>query len=159
MLRRQLIYVKQGCNIPDIDIVVQWKLPGSVSAFVQRAGRAARLSTRTGLAVMLVEQSVYTTMLDEKGAKPEAKTKEAKQKAKAGETAAKRNHGIARGSKRGGTDRQNDAIIVKDCPPIDQSSSDEGVYSLVQSGTCRRAILTEIYNNPVSGKWLLLELE
>ncbi|KAF7371798.1 p-loop containing nucleoside triphosphate hydrolase protein [Mycena venus] len=27
-----------GCNIPDIDLVVQWKLPGSVSVFIQRAG-------------------------------------------------------------------------------------------------------------------------
>ena len=32
----------QGCNIHDIDLVVQWKLPGSISAFIQRAGRAAR---------------------------------------------------------------------------------------------------------------------
>lgn len=32
----------QGCNIPDIDVVVQWKLPDSVSTFVQRAGCTAR---------------------------------------------------------------------------------------------------------------------
>ncbi|KAF5338579.1 hypothetical protein D9758_016970 [Tetrapyrgos nigripes] len=53
-----------GCNIPDIDIVVQWKLPGSVSAFVQCAGRAARDPTRTGLAVLLVEKTAYSINLE-----------------------------------------------------------------------------------------------
>lgn len=43
----------------DIDIVVQWKLTTTVSSFVQRAGRAARAAGRTGLAVLLVEKSVY----------------------------------------------------------------------------------------------------
>lgn len=31
----------QGCNIPDIKCVVQWKLPGSFSQFIQWAGHAA----------------------------------------------------------------------------------------------------------------------
>ncbi|KAF5334088.1 hypothetical protein D9758_018503 [Tetrapyrgos nigripes] len=53
-----------GCNIPDIDIVVQWKLPGLVSAFVQRASRAARDPTRTGLAVLLVEKTAYSINLE-----------------------------------------------------------------------------------------------
>ena len=30
-----LLISLQGCNIPDIDVVVQWKLPDSVSTFVQ----------------------------------------------------------------------------------------------------------------------------
>jgi superfamily II DNA/RNA helicase len=54
----QLTFV-QGCNIPDIDLVVQWKMPGSVSVFVQRAGRVARGPGRFGLAVLLVEPSAY----------------------------------------------------------------------------------------------------
>ncbi|KAE9382775.1 P-loop containing nucleoside triphosphate hydrolase protein, partial [Gymnopus androsaceus JB14] len=48
-----------GCNIPDVDIVVQWKLPGTLSMFIQRAGRAARAQNRKGLAVLLVEKSAY----------------------------------------------------------------------------------------------------
>ncbi|KAJ6584713.1 P-loop containing nucleoside triphosphate hydrolase protein [Mycena capillaripes] len=31
-----------GCDIPDIELVVQWKMPANLSAWVQRAGRAAR---------------------------------------------------------------------------------------------------------------------
>ena len=50
----------QGCNIPDIDVVVQWKLPASLSIFVQRAGHAARNKARNGLAVLLVEPSAYS---------------------------------------------------------------------------------------------------
>lgn len=54
----------QTCNhIPDIDVVVQWKLPGSVSVLVQRAGRAARGRDRVGIAILLVEPSAYTTDL------------------------------------------------------------------------------------------------
>jgi superfamily II DNA helicase RecQ len=55
----------QGCNILDIDIVAQWKLPTTVSAFVQRAGRTARGSGRKGLAVLLVQPTVYEADLFE----------------------------------------------------------------------------------------------
>ncbi|KAJ7347778.1 hypothetical protein DFH08DRAFT_648615, partial [Mycena albidolilacea] len=48
-----------GCNIPDIDVVVQWKLPALISFFVQRAGRAAWASGQTGLTILLVEPSAY----------------------------------------------------------------------------------------------------
>lgn len=49
----------QGCNVADIDVVVQWKLPKNLDSFVQRAGRSARGKERTGLAVLLVEPSAY----------------------------------------------------------------------------------------------------
>lgn len=39
--------------------MVQWKLPLSISSFVQRAGHAARGHGRTRLAVLLVEKSAY----------------------------------------------------------------------------------------------------
>ncbi|PIL28977.1 transporter [Ganoderma sinense ZZ0214-1] len=48
-----------GCNIPNIKRVVQWKLPGSFSQFIQRAGRAARGPGQTGVAILLVEKSAY----------------------------------------------------------------------------------------------------
>ncbi|KAI0041674.1 P-loop containing nucleoside triphosphate hydrolase protein, partial [Auriscalpium vulgare] len=48
-----------GCNIADIDVVVQWKTPPTLSAWVQRAGRAARGPGRQGLAIMLVERSAF----------------------------------------------------------------------------------------------------
>ena len=54
----------QGCNIPDIDLVVQWKLPETLLAFVQRAGHAARARDRTRLAVLLAESSAFEVNLD-----------------------------------------------------------------------------------------------
>ncbi|KAJ7926662.1 P-loop containing nucleoside triphosphate hydrolase protein [Mycena leptocephala] len=42
-----------GCDIPDIELVVQWKAPQNLSSWVQRAGRTARGPEATGMAVML----------------------------------------------------------------------------------------------------------
>lgn len=147
----------KGCNIPDIDIVVQWKLTATVSAFVQRAGRAARASGRTGLAVLLVEKSIYDADLD-KGCQDEQKTKAKKTirqssnypKAKTKEYAIKR--GVLRGAYGGLFDRVATGVDVR----IDVSSVDEGAYGLVQSTTCRRGVLTDIYGNEKACKCLCL---
>jgi hypothetical protein len=140
-------------------------LPGSISAFVQRAGRCARAPGRVGLAVLLVEQSAYGIVLDGQGAKPPAKgNKEAKKGGKAvegkvkkltnGEMKAKRNYAEARGSKRGAEGGKHDAVLIRDSLPIDGEAADEGLLSLVQSGTCRRDILTAVYNNLTAGTHL-----
>ncbi len=76
----------QGCNIPDIDLVVQWKLPSSVSVFVQRAGRAARAAGRTGLAVLLIEPSAYDVNLEELAAKSKVNEKRKRQTTRPPET-------------------------------------------------------------------------
>ncbi|KAF8172287.1 P-loop containing nucleoside triphosphate hydrolase protein [Pholiota molesta] len=137
-----------GCNIPDIDIVVQWKLPATVSAFVQRAGRAARGSGRNGLAVLLVEKTIYDADLGSppqhdqksKGKKtiwqssnyPKAKTKDYAIK-----------HGVLRGAYGGVSEQVVAGIDV----PVDVASADEGIYGFVQAMTCRRGVLTKIYGN------------
>ncbi|KDQ51993.1 hypothetical protein JAAARDRAFT_62158 [Jaapia argillacea MUCL 33604] len=106
-----------GCNIPDIDVVVQWKLPSSVSSFVQRAGKEGR--GKKG-----------------KAKKPKGKNqKEKKNYAK--------DHGVKRGS-RGG---QHDEIWLKEQPKLDPMATDEGLYVLAQTGVCRRMVLTEIFSN------------
>ena len=145
---------------------MQWKLPGSVSAFVQRAGRTARARDRTGLAVLLVEQSAYGVDIGEdvreaeataKGLPRQRKNKRGKGKAVQAtgqpktntkeEIKARKQAAQARGSKRGTQDGKNDNILVKQQPIIDAESMDEGLYALVQTGLCRRKILTEIYGN------------
>ena len=137
---------QKGCNIPDVDVVVQWKLPSSVSTFVQRAGRAGRDPKRIGLAVLLVERSVYEadlTRLDE--ALSENKKKRIRQSstyAKAPQGYAIR-HGVLRGS----FDGLNDEIQTKEEALLDTKSLDEGLYTLAQTGLCRRKVLTLIYSN------------
>lgn len=139
-------------------------MPGSISAFVQRAGRAARAAGHIGLAVLLAEQSVYSTVLNEHGVKP-PKTKlkkgerakkplEQGQQSTREETKAKRAYAITRGGQRGSSDRQHDSVLVVDCPVIDEEAEDEGLFSLVQSGTCRRLVLTQVYKNQQPGELL-----
>ncbi|KAJ7237511.1 P-loop containing nucleoside triphosphate hydrolase protein [Mycena rebaudengoi] len=48
-----------GCDIPDVELVVQWKTPKTLSSWIQRAGRAARKGGTEGLAVMIVEKSAF----------------------------------------------------------------------------------------------------
>ncbi|EPQ54727.1 P-loop containing nucleoside triphosphate hydrolase protein [Gloeophyllum trabeum ATCC 11539] len=48
-----------GCNIRDIEHIVQWRLPVLVSSFEQCSGRAARDLKLIGLAIPLVEPSAY----------------------------------------------------------------------------------------------------
>jgi hypothetical protein len=99
--------------------------------------------------VLLAESSAYTTMLDEHGAKVVSggKGKKGKNSQERANTKAKKDYGVARGSLRGSTGGQHDAILVKDSSAIDQESANEGLYTFVQSGTCRRRILTHIYQN------------
>jgi superfamily II DNA/RNA helicase len=147
----------QGCNIPDVDIVVQWKLPGSVYSFVQRAGRAGRDGSRTGLAVLLVERAAYEVDLDalynaeavQVGPKKKTKggKKAAEKTVKAGKAYASA-HGVNRGSHHG----KSDAILAKTEALLDPKAPDEGLYVLVQTGVCRRQVLTKIYKNTVACK-------
>ncbi|KAF6743084.1 ATP-dependent DNA helicase RecQ [Ephemerocybe angulata] len=149
-----------GCNIPDIDIVVQWKLPVSVSSFVQRAGRAARGPGRTGLAVLLVEKSVYEAdILSYLGSSAvstvegggEKKKKKRKGNVRESTTYPKpekvKEYAEARGVLRGGYHAVNDSTGDGTHVALDALSIDEGLYSLVQTGTCRRAVLTVVFKN------------
>ena len=140
----------QGCNIPNIDIVVQWKWPVSVLTFVQRAGRAARGPGRTGLAVLLVEKSVYEADLsclesafEGKKSKKGKGVRQSSMYPKATKQYAI-SRGLLRGAYGGGT---CDEILKRDEIALDRESMDEGLYTLVQTGKCRRKVLTTVFNN------------
>lgn len=142
---------------------MQWKVTGSISSFVQRAGRAARGRDRDGLVVLLAEQSVYSTILDEHGRRP-AKFKFQKgkkspknkptapnrQQSATEATKARKVYSILRGSQRGSTDKTKDVIHSPDRAALNKEAEDEGLYTLVQAGSCRRQILTEVYKNKSS---------
>jgi hypothetical protein len=130
---------------------------------VQRAGRVARGPGRSGLAVLLVEQSAYgIDVAEEIAAKAgPARTKKGKGKVNEGvesEAAKKRqaqkrkSHAKARGVNRGSVGGKHDAIFVYDTPPLDPEAPNEGLHVLVQTGLCRRLVLTEIYKNKPPGQ-------
>ncbi|KAF8157863.1 P-loop containing nucleoside triphosphate hydrolase protein [Crassisporium funariophilum] len=152
-----------GCNIPDIDMVVQWKTPRNISSWVQRAGRAARAKGRNGLAVMLVEKSAF-----EAGALVAAKTTNStpapgrgrgrgrghgRSRGGRGGGGAKRgsSYGVLHGQRRGTYSGAYDTITPINEPlEIGEDSLGEGIYVYIQDTVCRRRVLTKIFGNNVS---------
>lgn len=49
----------QGIDIPDVEIVVQWKVPIDLNTLMQRFGRAARNTSLTGVAVLIAEPRYF----------------------------------------------------------------------------------------------------
>ncbi|KXN82415.1 Werner syndrome ATP-dependent helicase, partial [Leucoagaricus sp. SymC.cos] len=141
----------QGCNIPDIDLVVQWKLPGTLSSFIQRAGRAARSHKRSGVAILLAERSAFKADLETAATAGGDKPEKVKKKTIRQQTSYPRasndyalKHGIRRGTHNGAYD--GDALAPS--VPIDYNAIDEGLYSLVQATTHN----TEALNRPSTHK-------
>lgn len=50
---------KQGCDIPDIELIVQFMAPESLSIWFQRAGRAGRSADIQARAILLIQPSVF----------------------------------------------------------------------------------------------------
>ncbi|KAJ7591736.1 P-loop containing nucleoside triphosphate hydrolase protein [Mycena floridula] len=51
--------VGMGADIPDIEVVIHFGVPSSLTVFIQRMGRAGRLSSIRARAVLLVEKSMF----------------------------------------------------------------------------------------------------
>ncbi|EJF62115.1 P-loop containing nucleoside triphosphate hydrolase protein, partial [Dichomitus squalens LYAD-421 SS1] len=152
-----------GCNMPDIDRVVQWKLPATFSHFIQRAGRAARGPGRMGVAILLVERSAYNTDLVNQTSMPppslpntnvdvrRTKYMIPNKAAATGKRDTKkiREYAIAHGVNRGGSLKQDD-LPTGEQPRIDLDRADESLLTLVQSTrVCRRRIWAEVFESPI----------
>ncbi|KAJ3574267.1 hypothetical protein NP233_g1884 [Leucocoprinus birnbaumii] len=145
-----------GCNLPDIDLVVQWKRPSTVSAFIQRAGRAARDPGRTGVAVFLAERTAFKSNLDGLGSelvneRGKSVTKPVKKSVRQSSTYPKASdeYAITHGIRRGTHDGRYDDDKLAEEVAIDFNAIDEGLYSLIQATTCRREIARQIFGNKV----------
>lgn len=152
----------QGCNIPDIDVVVQWRLPMSISSFVQRAGRAARAEGRSGFAVLIAESSAYekdllvtATNVGKKGSNAKRTRQMVKSRTKADRTVAERKaYAVLRGVQRGSRGRDNDKAPLNEEPPLDPTAEDEGLHVLVQTGMCRRRVLATVFGIKYNSKFM-----
>ncbi|KAJ7264139.1 P-loop containing nucleoside triphosphate hydrolase protein [Mycena rebaudengoi] len=145
---------------------VQWKMPANMSAWVQRAGRAARGRGRQGLAVMLVEKTAFEA--DPTGVAaadvPPAQTQSAPRgrggargrgRGRGGRgrgRGAKRgkDYAVLHGQKRGSFSGADDEILRQPEPPIPVDAPAEGLYLYIQATSCRRAILAAIFGNKPS---------
>ncbi|KAI0308862.1 P-loop containing nucleoside triphosphate hydrolase protein [Amylostereum chailletii] len=152
-----------GCNIPDVDIVVQWKLPPTLSAWIQRAGRAARGHGRQGLAVMLAEKASFLvdpTAPDLTAAMPSSRSHDSavRQAYPAGKKdpsppARKKmpaGYAVRHGQHRGSSDGKHNAVEFSDEPDLDPRAAKEGLYAYIQTTCCRRQLLGKVYGNESS---------
>ncbi|KAJ7273824.1 P-loop containing nucleoside triphosphate hydrolase protein [Mycena rebaudengoi] len=121
-----------GCDVPDVDIVVQWKAPANMSAWIQRAGRAARGRGREGLAVMLVEKTAFEK-LEVAGWLAED--------VRVVEVVAEEGEGAG----------EQSILKITQCfmpePLIPEDAPGEALYIYIQATTCRRAVQATIFQN------------
>ncbi|KAI0349391.1 P-loop containing nucleoside triphosphate hydrolase protein [Trametes cingulata] len=148
-----------GCNVRDVDMVVQWKLPSTLSSFIQRAGRAARDPTRMGLAVLLVERSAFSPP-DAKCTAPSALPSRAISLSTTPSPVtpaqlpnpsqpgnAKTYYAEAHGVKRGSHAGTKDGPPSGEQPLLDPDAADEGLLAFVQSVRCRREVWSSVYES------------
>jgi superfamily II DNA/RNA helicase len=142
----------QGCNIPNVEVVVQWKLTSTLSSFVQRAGRAGRGPGTSGLAVLLVEKSAYGVNLDELEQNSPSSKQGTKGKCSKSKKVAQA-YAAACGVHRGSYMATKDAIVgpPKERKP-DVSAPNEGLHALVQTTVCRRRVIASAYGNTTIGE-------
>ncbi|KAJ3555921.1 hypothetical protein NM688_g2307 [Phlebia brevispora] len=150
-----------GCNILDIDIVVQWKLPDKFSQWIQRAGRVARGRGRRGLAVLLVERSAYGIVLSacEQAAQPpddhshdvhtgvaHVENTPMQPPKKAAVAKARKRYAMEHGLERG-MSTESDSLPLGSQPRLNPEAADEGLLTFVQSTTCRREVWAKVFDN------------
>ncbi|KAH9901535.1 P-loop containing nucleoside triphosphate hydrolase protein [Cubamyces lactineus] len=147
-----------GCNVKDVDIVVQWKLPKTLSSWVQRAGRAARSPHRTGLAVLLVERATYSIDLRRpsvpKGplsiTRTSSKPASGPSTSKPATSQVPKDYPIKHGLSRGSTSMQDGVptLPTEEQAHLDLDANDEGLRVFVQATTCRRKIWAAVFESP-----------
>ncbi|KAJ7813011.1 P-loop containing nucleoside triphosphate hydrolase protein [Mycena leptocephala] len=125
-----------GCDLPDIDIVVQWRAPANMSSWIQRLGRSARGLGREGLAVMLNPMAQHRRLLhllEVVGQLVEVAVLAVVE---------------VEGEEDGEVDLgMYDKITRQPEPEISNDTPGEGLYFYIQSTTCRRAIQATIFPN------------
>ncbi|KIK51592.1 hypothetical protein GYMLUDRAFT_251969 [Collybiopsis luxurians FD-317 M1] len=141
-----------GCNIPDVNIIVQWKLPATLSMLIQCTGHAACARSRKGLAVLLVEKGAYSldceSVVEKENEKSQKGNGKGRTRTKSSAAPKQRNHreramgtyekglgkgfaeakGVNRGSYGGRADNHSQA-------------------GWEPTGHCRRRIWTSVYGN------------
>ncbi|TRM55678.1 P-loop containing nucleoside triphosphate hydrolase protein, partial [Schizophyllum amplum] len=154
-----------GCDIPDVDTVLQWKAPRTLSAWIQRAGRAARGAGRFGIAIMLVEKAALNKTTDLSIAMTSGQRAASVRGRGRGRGGRGRGRGQPRGRGtgrgRGGSTAVAGATVaagditraaILDVNPgpvrlVPEGAAGEGLYVYIQTQTCRRLVVAEVFRN------------
>ncbi|KDN49102.1 hypothetical protein RSAG8_02455, partial [Rhizoctonia solani AG-8 WAC10335] len=124
-----------GCDIPDIHIVVQWRL-ATLSTIIQRWGRAARGPGNAGLCVLLAEPAAYTFNPTELESVPKEHLNTHKSRPQGSQLSKEL-------LKKGGWKSKDPSAQ----PELRSDSPYEGALALVQTNGCLRKIWAEMYKN------------
>ncbi|KAF8205370.1 P-loop containing nucleoside triphosphate hydrolase protein [Mycena galopus ATCC 62051] len=144
-----------GCNIPDIELIVHWKIPQNLSLWVQWAGRMAHRPGTNRMAVMLVEKSAFKVAT--LGVDPAVSASQPTRgrscgpgnglhgcggnSGRGGGKALRKDHVETHGVKRGSHSGTNNGVALLDTlnssAEIPQDAPAEGLYALIQATICR----------------------
>ncbi|KAI0038310.1 P-loop containing nucleoside triphosphate hydrolase protein, partial [Auriscalpium vulgare] len=116
-----------GMDIPDITLVVQFGTPSNLSVWIQRAGRAARSVLVQGLAIMLVQASVFQQVGARKG---RGDADDA-----SGSESDDEDEGIS-----GGEDEDEEKTYKKKVEPT--------LRAWIETNGCRRDVVDDYFGNP-----------
>jgi hypothetical protein len=101
----------------------------------------------------LVEPTAYSIDIETALKEAEEGGKKKGPKGKKGKKKTSGKHSAqARGVKRGAVGGNNDQIFLREQPVLHPEADDEGLLVFVQTGLCRRLVLTAVYHNPDPGK-------
>ncbi|KAG8709845.1 hypothetical protein FRC11_005158 [Ceratobasidium sp. 423] len=114
------------------DAAGMWKSTNSIESFHQCAGCVARNKTHKGIAILLAEPNAYkvdpTELANINTSNPNARTK----------YTGRPSHGT---KKKSSNSPSGDIEIHENSPG-------GGIYAFIQTTSCRRAVLTRVFNNP-----------
>ncbi|KEP47851.1 putative P-loop nucleoside triphosphate hydrolase, partial [Rhizoctonia solani 123E] len=140
-----------GCDIPDISIVVQWKLTDTFSAFIQRAGRAVRNPDLKGVAILIAEPGAYR--IDPTFPADTPTETEKAPRAPRRQGARNKPGAVVTGSQAGPIptakriENKGFKSNTPAAPELREDSPGEGIYAFVQTTLCRRKIWDDVYGN------------
>lgn len=132
-------------DISDVDRVVQYMIPSSLSVWIQRLGRAGR-SGRPAIVIILVEPSVFKTRKP-KGVAPSKKRK----KGQGDEVLDDMDEDLDVSDEDSDSDEGEEEVSLAAAsagPREYVKKVEDGMRKWVETKTCRRKVADEYFNNP-----------
>jgi superfamily II DNA/RNA helicase len=131
-----LVYL-QGMDIPDIERVIQFMVPSSLSVCIQRFGRAGR-SGQASIAILLAEQSVFQTKKKPRSSETPATGPESETTTKIEIADDEELHMALHGP-----ERDSEAVDVNYKKKVEG-----GMRKWSEALVCRRMVADEYFDNP-----------
>ncbi|KAL1681648.1 P-loop containing nucleoside triphosphate hydrolase protein, partial [Schizophyllum commune] len=138
-----------GADIPDIMLVIQLGIPGSLSIYLQRAGRAVRSATLQGRAILLVERSVFTLQNKRQSGKNSKREDQGKDDHEPDEATPPAEEAGAMGEDEGMLgDAAGEGTAVPARTQVWAKQCDPALREYIASKVCRRVAVDAYFDNP-----------